>query len=83
MNAKVQELKAPAATTTERGPWAVLEWRLQEGDPFAENEPIVDLIDPAGILTIVAPASGRLSEVLVDTGSGVDAGETLGLLILR
>ena len=77
---RTTELRAPQCDPPVQ--WTVLEWRLRPGASFSARAPLLDLIGPNGVTTLLAEAAGRLSETLVDSGGVVDSGETMAILIL-
>ena len=52
-------------------------WFFEEGDPINEGDDLVEVSTEEGTLTIVAPASGILTEVYYDEGETVAKGEIL------
>ena len=58
----------------------VLEWKKREGDSVQAGERLVDLIDTAGIITVVAPGDGTLEEIWVEEGAPVFPGEVVASL---
>ena len=76
---KSQELRVPSLSEAEI---VVLSWHMREGERFSEGEALVDLLCSSHYHSVLAPAQGRLQEILVDAGQAVDPEEVLGVLSL-
>ncbi|WP_069383553.1 dihydrolipoyllysine-residue acetyltransferase [Halomonas caseinilytica] len=46
----------------------IVEWRIQEGDAIAEDQPVVDVMTDKAMVEITAPESGRVSRLHVGKG---------------
>jgi len=55
-------------------------WHKKAGDNVSRDENLVDLETDKVVLEVPAPASGVLSEILIDEGTTVTAGEILAVL---
>ena len=58
----------------------VAQWLKKEGDPVAQDEPIVELETEKVTLEVNAPASGVIGQVMVPEGETVEVGTTLGVI---
>ncbi|HEX3209180.1 MAG TPA: biotin/lipoyl-containing protein, partial [Geminicoccaceae bacterium] len=58
----------------------VAKWFKQVGEPVNADEPIVELETDKVTLEFNAPASGTLSEIVVDEGGEVEVGALLGTI---
>ena len=58
----------------------VARWFKQVGEPVNADEPIVELETDKVTLEFNAPASGTLSEIVVDEGGEVEVGALLGTI---
>jgi 2-oxoglutarate dehydrogenase E2 component (dihydrolipoamide succinyltransferase) len=58
----------------------VAKWFKQVGEPVNADEPIVELETDKVTLEFNAPASGTLSEIVVDAGGEVEVGALLGTI---
>ena len=58
----------------------LITWHKKPGDSVARDENLVDLETDKVVLEVPAPASGTLSEIRVDDGTTVTAGQLLALL---
>lgn len=55
-------------------------WLKGEGERFAQDEPLVELITDKATLELPAPFSGTLKQILKKTGETARVGETIALL---
>jgi pyruvate/2-oxoglutarate dehydrogenase complex dihydrolipoamide acyltransferase (E2) component len=55
----------------------IVEWRKQPGDWVEYEEPIVDISTDKIDTEVPSPATGRLSEIVVDVGTTVEVGTVL------
>jgi 2-oxoglutarate dehydrogenase E1 component len=55
----------------------ILEWRVQVGDPIKADETIVEISTDKVDLELPAPASGTVSEILVEEGETVTVGQVI------
>ena len=55
----------------------VVDWRKQPGDPVEADEALLEISTDKAESELPAPASGRLTEVLVEAGETVDVGTVL------
>ena len=53
-------------------------WFKDAGDEVTQGEPLVEIETGASVLDIAAPASGRLSAVLVPPGGQAEDGQLVG-----
>jgi pyruvate/2-oxoglutarate dehydrogenase complex dihydrolipoamide acyltransferase (E2) component len=58
----------------------VVEWKKRPGDAVEADEPIVEISTDKAESEVPAPATGRLKEVLVETGETVDVGTVLATI---
>jgi pyruvate/2-oxoglutarate dehydrogenase complex dihydrolipoamide acyltransferase (E2) component len=58
----------------------VVEWRKQPGDQVEANEPLLEISTDKAESELPAPASGRLSEVMVEAGETVEVGTVLAMI---
>jgi 2-oxoglutarate dehydrogenase E2 component (dihydrolipoamide succinyltransferase) len=58
----------------------IVEWRKRVGDWIEADEPIVEISTDKVETEIPSPASGRVSEILVEPGATVDVGTVLARL---
>jgi 2-oxoglutarate dehydrogenase E2 component (dihydrolipoamide succinyltransferase) len=56
------------------------QWLYKEGDFVEINQPIVELETDKVMMEIIAPASGQLSKILLNSGDEVNSGKTLGVI---
>jgi len=75
----VQELKVPSVgesiVEVEIGAWL-----KREGEGFAQDEPLVELITDKATLELPAPFAGTLKQILKRTGETARVGEAIALL---
>src|SRR5680860_1904645 len=57
------------------------QWFKQAGDAVAADEPLVELETDKGTVEVPAPASGVLSEIIVNAGDTVEVGALLGAIV--
>ncbi|MFM9269012.1 dihydrolipoyllysine-residue acetyltransferase [Halomonas elongata] len=55
----------------------VVEWRVQEGDEIAEDQPVVEVMTDKALVEITAPASGRVTRLHVAKGETARVHEPL------
>ncbi len=55
-------------------------WLKQEGEAFAQDEPLVELITDKATLELPAPFAGVLARILKKTGETAQVGEAIALL---
>src|SRR5438445_502912 len=55
----------------------VLEWRKQEGDQVEAEETVVEISTDKVDVELPAPASGPITEILVDEGATVTVGQVI------
>jgi Pyruvate/2-oxoglutarate dehydrogenase complex, dihydrolipoamide acyltransferase (E2) component, and related enzymes len=55
----------------------VVKWHVKEGDYVKEGDPLVDVMTEKATVTLPAPTSGRVVEILIGEGQGVKVGQTL------
>ena len=55
-------------------------WHKKAGDGVSRDENLVDLETDKVVLEVPAPAGGTLSEILIEEGATVTAGEVLAML---
>ena len=58
----------------------ITEWLKAVGDPVEKDEPIVTLTTTKMSMDIESPASGILSEILVEEGDLADVGAVLAVI---
>jgi pyruvate/2-oxoglutarate dehydrogenase complex dihydrolipoamide acyltransferase (E2) component len=58
----------------------IVEWKKRVGDWVEADEPIVEISTDKVETEIPSPASGRVSEILVESGKTVDVGTLLALI---
>lgn len=46
----------------------IVEWRIQEGDEIAEDQPVVDVMTDKALVEITAPEAGRVSRLYYQQG---------------
>ena len=56
------------------------QWLYQEGDFVEINQPIVELETDKVMMEIIAPASGQLSKILLNSGDEVNSSKILGII---
>ncbi|WP_286878984.1 MULTISPECIES: biotin/lipoyl-containing protein, partial [Thermus] len=75
----MQELKVPSVgesiVEVEIGAWL-----KGEGESFAQDEPLVELITDKATLELPAPFAGTLKQILKRTGETARVGEAIALL---
>ncbi len=75
----MQELKVPSVgesiVEVEIGAWL-----KREGESFAQDEPLVELITDKATLELPAPFAGTLTKILKGTGETARVGEAIALL---
>ena len=75
----MQELKVPSVgesiVEVEIGAWL-----KKEGESFAQDEPLVELITDKATLELPAPFAGTLKQILKKTGETARVGEAIALL---
>ncbi|HKG62648.1 MAG TPA: 2-oxo acid dehydrogenase subunit E2, partial [Solirubrobacteraceae bacterium] len=75
--AKVIDIEMPAmGESVSEG--TILEWAKQVGDSVAEDEPLVEISTDKVDAEMPSPASGTLTEILVEAGETVTVGQVLG-----
>lgn len=52
-------------------------WLKQVGDEVAEDEPVADMETDKANAEIVSQVAGRITELLVDEGAQVEAGQVI------
>ncbi|MDP2938842.1 MAG: biotin/lipoyl-containing protein [Candidatus Omnitrophota bacterium] len=55
-------------------------WYFQEGQEVKEGDDLVEVATDKATFNVPSPATGILSEVLVEEGSNVNVGETLAVI---
>ncbi|HEV7585517.1 MAG TPA: multifunctional oxoglutarate decarboxylase/oxoglutarate dehydrogenase thiamine pyrophosphate-binding subunit/dihydrolipoyllysine-residue succinyltransferase subunit [Solirubrobacteraceae bacterium] len=60
----------------------ILEWRVKVGDPIRTDETIVEISTDKVDLELPAPASGTVSEILVEEGETVTVGQVIARISL-
>ncbi|MDT8893955.1 dihydrolipoyllysine-residue acetyltransferase [Halomonas sp. I1] len=55
----------------------VVEWRVQEGDEIAEDQPVVEVMTDKALVEITAPATGRVTRLHVAKGETARVHEPL------
>ncbi|MBT8078233.1 MAG: 2-oxoglutarate dehydrogenase complex dihydrolipoyllysine-residue succinyltransferase [Gammaproteobacteria bacterium] len=58
----------------------LVSWHKKPGDPVSRDENLVDLETDKVVLEVPAPASGTLTEIKIDDGATVSAGDLLAIL---
>ena len=58
-------------------------WLLDEGEYVIEGQPIATIVVVKTTFEVVAPVSGRLAEVRVETGGTFRAGEPIAVIALK
>ncbi len=58
----------------------LVKWLKSKGDQVEKNEPLFEVETDKVTTEIPAPASGRLSEILVSEGESVDVGTRLATI---
>src|SRR6267378_8595048 len=58
----------------------ILEWRVKLGDPIKTDETIVEISTDKVDLELPSPASGVVSEILVEEGDTVTVGQVIARL---
>jgi pyruvate/2-oxoglutarate dehydrogenase complex dihydrolipoamide acyltransferase (E2) component len=58
----------------------ITQWLKAEGDAVTEGEPIVEIETAKATQAVEAPASGRLSKILVAVGETVAVSTQIGLI---
>src|SRR3982074_708802 len=61
----------------------ILEWQVKEGDFIKTDETIVEISTDKVDLELPAPASGRVSEILVAEGETVTVGQVIARISLE
>jgi 2-oxoglutarate dehydrogenase E2 component (dihydrolipoamide succinyltransferase) len=56
----------------------VLQWKKQPGDAVQKDEELVEIETEKATVPVIAPAAGRLAEVLKKDGEFAEVGDTLG-----
>src|SRR5215211_5503940 len=75
--AKVIDIEMPAmGESVSEG--TILGWAKQVGDSVAEDEPLVEISTDKVDAEMPSPASGTLTEILVEAGETVTVGQVLG-----
>jgi 2-oxoglutarate dehydrogenase E1 component len=60
----------------------ILEWRVKVGDPIRTDETIVEISTDKVDLELPSPASGTVSEILVEEGETVTVGQVIARIAL-
>src|SRR6202045_2346438 len=60
----------------------ILEWRVKVGDPIKTDETIVEISTDKVDLELPSPASGVVSEILVEEGETVTVGQVIARISL-
>jgi 2-oxoglutarate dehydrogenase E1 component len=61
----------------------ILEWRVKVGDPIKTDETIVEISTDKVDLELPSPASGTVSEILVEEGGTVTVGQVIARISLN
>src|SRR3981081_2053077 len=61
----------------------VLEWHFKVGDPIKVDETIVEISTDKVDVELPAPATGTVSEILVDEGETVTVGQVIARISLN
>ena len=61
----------------------ILEWRVKVGEPIRRDETIVEISTDKVDLELPSPASGVVSEILVDEGDTVTVGQVIARIALN
>jgi pyruvate/2-oxoglutarate dehydrogenase complex dihydrolipoamide acyltransferase (E2) component len=57
-------------------------WLKKPGDPVKRGEPIVEILTDKATLEIEATESGTLDEIVVEEGTELKVGVTIGWLVI-
>ncbi|HYB23946.1 MAG TPA: multifunctional oxoglutarate decarboxylase/oxoglutarate dehydrogenase thiamine pyrophosphate-binding subunit/dihydrolipoyllysine-residue succinyltransferase subunit [Solirubrobacteraceae bacterium] len=60
----------------------ILEWRVQVGDPIKLDETIVEISTDKVDVELPAPATGTVSEILVEEGATVTVGQVIARIVV-
>jgi pyruvate/2-oxoglutarate dehydrogenase complex dihydrolipoamide acyltransferase (E2) component len=58
----------------------VVAWLKKPGDRLEQGEPVVEMETDKAVLTVEAPASGILEQIIAEPGVAVPLGGTLALI---
>src|SRR5688572_31755671 len=61
----------------------IVNWLVQEGDPVAENQEMVEVMTDKATVTIGAPKAGKIAERRFKVGDTVPVGQVLVVLDLE
>ncbi len=61
----------------------ILEWRVKVGEPIRRDETIVEISTTRSTSSCLSPASGVVSEILVDEGDTVTVGQVIARIALN
>jgi pyruvate dehydrogenase E2 component (dihydrolipoamide acetyltransferase) len=60
---------------------SVVEWMKQEGEPVAEEKPVVKIMSEKVTYEVPSPASGTLHRIITSAGKEVPIGQIIGILM--
>jgi len=55
-------------------------WHIEEGDPVAEGDELVEVTVDSNTYNVISPFSGILNEVFFEEGDEVEVGEVLAAI---
>jgi 2-oxoglutarate dehydrogenase E2 component (dihydrolipoamide succinyltransferase) len=55
-------------------------WHIEEGDPVAEGDELVEVTVDSNTYNVISPSSGILNEVFFEEGDEVEVGEVLAAI---
>jgi len=55
-------------------------WYIEEGDPVAEGQDMVEMVTDKAAFTVPAPAGGRLKSIQVPEGEKAKVGQVMAII---